>query len=519
MKFKGTLILSLVFIGVVFYYFLLEVPAEKKKNETKELSEKIMIFHTEDVDEFSVIRKDQTIVVQRKGGNPWQIIQPLQTTADPFATETLLDKLRDARFSRVVEEEPADLSTYGLSDPSLKVSLKIKNQNEIILLIGDKSPIGQSFYIKRDDQKKVLLAQAKDLGPSLFDLRDKTVLSHNTRDVTDVELRRNGSLLRLEKKDSAWGIVGTVTAKGDSKDIEDLLNSVRASRVSSFIEENPSDLALFGLNPPSIQMTIQSGKSDSQSLLIGAQSPGGSYYAKTGKANNVFTLDPGIVAALSKGELDFLDKALLEFKEEDVVELHLAHNGEDIHIQRDNSDQTLWEITQPVKSKGDKSAVKSMLNDLKEARITAYISANSADLKSHGLNPPQKRLTLTSKEKKEIGFKVGEQSNDKKVYYAVREMESTVFALSSETINKVFRSLNDLRNKKLPKGFLFWLFVVMYSFLRFFIEFFREPDSQLGFIVLGLTMGQLLNIIMFIVGMVLLVSIYRIKENKIVLNS
>ncbi len=56
-----------------------------------------------------------------------------------------------------------------------------------------------------------------------------------------------------------------------------------------------------------------------------------------------------------------------------------------------------------------------------------------------------------------------------------------------------------IRNKELKKGFLFWLFVIMYSVLRFFIEFFRAPDPQLGFIF-GLTMGQILNIVMFSVG-------------------
>jgi len=63
----------------------------------------------------------------------------------------------------------------------------------------------------------------------------------------------------------------------------------------------------------------------------------------------------------------------------------------------------------------------------------------------------------------------------------------------------IFFSLWFLKNKKLKKGILFWSFILMYSTLRFFIEFVRAPDEQIGFI-LGLTMGQWLNIIMFIVG-------------------
>jgi phosphatidylglycerol:prolipoprotein diacylglycerol transferase len=38
-----------------------------------------------------------------------------------------------------------------------------------------------------------------------------------------------------------------------------------------------------------------------------------------------------------------------------------------------------------------------------------------------------------------------------------------------------------LRNRKPFKGFLFGLYIVLYGFFRFFIEYFREPDRDLGY--------------------------------------
>src|SRR3989344_2414200 len=61
----------------------------------------------------------------------------------------------------------------------------------------------------------------------------------------------------------------------------------------------------------------------------------------------------------------------------------------------------------------------------------------------------------------------------------------------------IFGALWYMKDRKLRKGTLFLTFVMMYSVLRFFIEFFREPDQQLGFIIFNLTMGQILNIVMF----------------------
>jgi phosphatidylglycerol:prolipoprotein diacylglycerol transferase len=56
-------------------------------------------------------------------------------------------------------------------------------------------------------------------------------------------------------------------------------------------------------------------------------------------------------------------------------------------------------------------------------------------------------------------------------------------------------------NRKRPLGSVSGLFLVCYSMFRFFVEFFREPDAHLGYLMFDwLTMGQLLSIPMFIAG-------------------
>lgn len=53
-------------------------------------------------------------------------------------------------------------------------------------------------------------------------------------------------------------------------------------------------------------------------------------------------------------------------------------------------------------------------------------------------------------------------------------------------------------------GLLSVVFLVGYATFRFIVEFAREPDAQLGFIVADLSMGQLLSSLMVIGGLVLL---------------
>ncbi|WP_448582619.1 prolipoprotein diacylglyceryl transferase [Thermaurantiacus sp.] len=53
---------------------------------------------------------------------------------------------------------------------------------------------------------------------------------------------------------------------------------------------------------------------------------------------------------------------------------------------------------------------------------------------------------------------------------------------------------------RLKPGLLGGLFVLLYGLFRFLVEFFREPDAQLGTLATGLTMGQTLSVPMILFG-------------------
>ncbi len=57
-----------------------------------------------------------------------------------------------------------------------------------------------------------------------------------------------------------------------------------------------------------------------------------------------------------------------------------------------------------------------------------------------------------------------------------------------------------------PNGTVSAVFLVGYALCRFIVEFFRQPDVELGFVAFGwLTMGQVLSILMCLVGLMLYV--------------
>jgi phosphatidylglycerol:prolipoprotein diacylglycerol transferase len=61
-------------------------------------------------------------------------------------------------------------------------------------------------------------------------------------------------------------------------------------------------------------------------------------------------------------------------------------------------------------------------------------------------------------------------------------------------------------NARMKPGLLGGLFITGYGLSRFGIEYFREPDAQLGILSMGLTMGQLLSLPMILLGLFLLAT-------------
>ena len=59
-------------------------------------------------------------------------------------------------------------------------------------------------------------------------------------------------------------------------------------------------------------------------------------------------------------------------------------------------------------------------------------------------------------------------------------------------------------SKPRPRGQVSAMFLIGYAVLRFLAEFAREPDSFLGFLALGMTMGQWLCVPMFLGGIALM---------------
>ncbi len=73
----------------------------------------------------------------------------------------------------------------------------------------------------------------------------------------------------------------------------------------------------------------------------------------------------------------------------------------------------------------------------------------------------------------------------------------------------LFAVLWSIRRVKLPKGATLAIYLVGYGTVRFVIEFFRQPDVQLGFVLGPFSMGQVLCFLMIAAGLLLFFYLQR----------
>jgi len=451
MRFKGTAALAAVFIGIVFYYFLIDLPSEQRKQEEKDRAEKVILFDSENVKAISFIKGENTITLKRLGTDEWQMTAPVNAKGDASAVSDFVSFLNNLNFTRVVEESPKDLTPFGLDTPDLKIILLMNNGETKGVHVGDDHPMGNKVYLSLLNGSRVLAAGVTKnrLDRKVHDLRDKTILDFKTSQITKIEFIRNGKTLSLKKNEESWEVSeGKITAKGNETEITNLLNTIQAVQIEQFVEEKPEQLTSYGLNNSKLTVKLTTSKaSEPLILLIGGKNEHG-FYAKTLPKKNVFTINQSLFDTLNNRKLvDFFNKSLVDFNDDDLAKVALLMGDDSVDLIRDEKDLQKWTMVKPVNMKANTATINSLLFDLKNVRIVEFITTHTKNSKTFNFEQPEKEINLTFKNGKTWALKLGNQTSSQDHYFAQRSDDETVFTIQKSSVESIFRSLHDLKDR------------------------------------------------------------------------
>lgn len=156
MNYRLTLGLLGVLIVVGAYFYFAEVQAEPQK-ETQQAE--VFSFKAADLDSIVVSYQDKTTNL-KKDGSYWKLKEPEEAEAQTSLVEGLLARIAPLRASRALTGDIEPLAAYGLENPQLEATIRTSGNQSAILQVGDVTPDGSSYYVKRKDSDQIYLVSA-----------------------------------------------------------------------------------------------------------------------------------------------------------------------------------------------------------------------------------------------------------------------------------------------------------------------------------------------------------------------
>jgi hypothetical protein len=287
------------------------------------------------------------------------------------------------------------------------------------------------------------------LGPE----REKTegrkgrVFTAEPADVTEVELKRPDSIVKLKREGDGWQILEPVKARGDRGPIDETVTSVVTARMDREIEAAPTALGDFGLDKPAAEVTLRLKDGKQLGLVLGAKSPTGVwvYARETGKPA-VFVVGDSVLRDTTRPLADFRDKAVIAFDQKDVTALEIVTRDDSLAAEATDG---RWKLSRPRALPADGDTVRDFLEKLRAARVREFVAETPRSLEPFGLDKPVKVSIHTGRDRdratKTLLF--GRADPSKKGVYAMRAGDSTVVVVPDETWAAVPKNVAVLRDK------------------------------------------------------------------------
>ena len=265
-----------------------------------------------------------------------------------------------------------------------------------------------------------------------------------------------GEATTLRKVDNAWRLTAPIAVAADQTEATGAASNLATADVQSVVDEQPKDLAVFGLAKPRVTITFRvAGDKTPRTLLLGDKNPTGSdVYAKLPDAPRVFLVSAYLEGTFDKGAFGFRDKRILTFDREKIDRLDVAAGTAKTTVARQSD---TWSVVAPANARADFGVIEAVLSRLANGQMKSIAwdpdraaapagpASSGQSLKAFGLDPAGHRLTLGA------GSTVAEillgKATPEGDVYAKDASRSIVFTIEKALADDLTRNPGDFRSK------------------------------------------------------------------------
>ncbi|WP_180272788.1 DUF4340 domain-containing protein [Konateibacter massiliensis] len=152
-------LLVLLILAIAAYFVVEKINKDNEEKEAQEEAADTIIINSVETDKiasFSYIY-DGTTYVFSKDGDTWYCANEAGTELDQILVENLIKNFESVEATRLVEENAADLSQYGLDEPANVISVTDTDGTTISYEIGNENQTVSEYYMKKSDNNTVYL--------------------------------------------------------------------------------------------------------------------------------------------------------------------------------------------------------------------------------------------------------------------------------------------------------------------------------------------------------------------------
>lgn len=255
-----------------------------------------------------------------------------------------------------------------------------------------------------------------------------------------------GETTRLKKDAGTWQVLEPSSTNAAESEVTSITQGLASLEIQRIVDENPSDLAQFGLAQPKIDVGFRAGgQTGLTHLLIGDKTPtGGELYAKALDQKQVFLISSYLDSTFNRTPFDLRDKTILKFDRDKVTALEMVRSKDSIALAKKGSQ---WSLSKPILATADFGSVEGLIGQIQSAQMVALTADQAKDLKPYGLDKPQVTTTIVTEGGRST-LAIGKSSPDGG-FYARDTARPLVFTISQALVTELEKPPSDYRLKDL----------------------------------------------------------------------
>ncbi len=301
----------------------------------------------------------------------------------------------------------------------------------VVMVLAIGALVAVNFYKKDDDD-------SEEYTPA----EQIPLMEAKKDDITEYTIEHDGNKFTVKHEGTEWVLTYPEGVNYSKLETENMANNAAGINASRIIEENATDLSIYGLDKPTI-VSFKTKDGKEQVLEIGSNTPtDDGAYVKTKGSNTVYLVDLYSVNVFRVKKYHFWNMNLFDINQEDINSLTLERQGKVAFKVKLNEDKQ-WYLTEPLEGVANSGKFQPYLDGLSSLYAISIEEDKPTDLAEFGLDKPSYTMILDTKK----GIKklyLGTEFVKGQEIYAKLDGVDTIYVLYVPSLDYIDMPLKDL---------------------------------------------------------------------------